>query len=182
MTMPEEYSYDIKIPKMRTAVLIGSKGEIKKRIQKETGTKVFIDSKESIVTVTGTDALELMDAQNVIKAIARGFNPDIAFFLLKPDYTLEIIDLKLVTTTKNDLLRLKGRLIGFNGKSRKTIEDLTDTNICVFGKTVSIIGEIESVSLCKRALSNLIQGSQHTKVFMWLQKQRKVQRFEDQSF
>ncbi|MBW2998683.1 RNA-processing protein [Candidatus Woesearchaeota archaeon] len=179
MSMPDEYSYEIKIPKLRTAVLIGTKGDIKKKIQAETGTTVHIDSKNNVVTVSGSDAISLMDAQNIIKAIARGFNPEIAFSLLKPDYNLEIIDLKYVAKNKNDLGRIKGRIIGFNGKSRRQIEELTETDVCVFGKTVSIIGEISNVSLAKRAISNLIQGSQHTKVFLWLEKQRKIQRFED---
>ncbi|MBW3019678.1 RNA-processing protein [Candidatus Woesearchaeota archaeon] len=182
MSMPDEYSYEIKVPKLRTAVLIGTKGETKKRIQKETGTSISVDSKNNIVTVSGSDAISLMDAQNIIKAIARGFNPEVAFLLLKPDFNLEIIDLKFVAKNKNDLSRIKGRIIGFNGKSRRKIEELTETDICIFGKTVSIIGEISNVSIAKRAISNLIQGSQHTKVFLWLEKQRKVNKFNEGQF
>jgi len=177
-----EFSYEIKIPKMRTAVLIGKKGEIKKRLKQETGTDVIIDSAEGIVTVSGDDAISLMDAQNIIKAIARGFNPEIAFLLLKPDYAFEIIDLGSIARNKNDLIRLRGRVIGFKGKSRKTIEDLTETNISVFGKTICIIGEISNVNNCKRAISQLIKGGKHANVFKFLEKQKKMNLFSEENF
>ncbi|MCX6707311.1 MAG: KH domain-containing protein [Candidatus Woesearchaeota archaeon] len=43
-----EYSYDIKIPKDRVAVLIGKKGEVKKEIEECTKSKIKIDSKEGV--------------------------------------------------------------------------------------------------------------------------------------
>jgi len=167
------YSYDIKIPKERVAVLIGVKGKIKKEIQKETSTVINVDSKDGLVTVSGEDAIQLMVAREIVKAIARGFNPDVTKVLLKPDYAFELIDLKLVTRNKNDLERIKGRIIGMKGKSRKTIEDLSECNISVYGKTVAIIGEISMLYLCKRAISMLIQGSPHSHVFKWLEGQRR---------
>jgi ribosomal RNA assembly protein len=175
-------TYDVRIPKERIAVLIGSKGAVKKSIQNATGTLVDVDSKEGIVTVSGEDALRLMDSQNVIKAIARGFNPDIALLLLKQDYCFELIDLKLVSRNKNDMERLKGRIIGEGGKSRKTIEGLTDSYICVFGKTVGIIGEMAMASMCKRAVTMLISGSNHATVYRWLESQRRKLRRGDFEF
>ncbi len=174
------YSYDIKIPKERVAVLIGVKGEIKKRIQKETDTSIAVDSKEGLVTVSGEDAIQLMVAREIVKAIARGFNPEIAMTLLKPDNAFELIDLKLVTTTRNDLERIKGRIIGMKGKSRKTMEDLTECYVSVYGKTVAVIGEITMVQICKRAVSMLIQGSPHSHVFSWLEGQRR--KFKQEMF
>tara|TARA_Y100000310_G_scaffold342173_1_gene444134 strand:+ start:251 stop:784 length:534 start_codon:yes stop_codon:yes gene_type:complete len=166
------YSYDIKIPKERIAVLIGKKGTIKKRIEKKTDTVIDVDSREGIVTVTGDDGLRLLTAQQIIKAISRGFNPELAFQLEKPDYSFELIDLTMLARNKNDEARLKGRIIGEKGKSWKTIEELTETNLSVYGKTVAIIGEASNVVLCKRALSMLIEGSRHSTVYHWLEKQR----------
>ena len=53
-------------------------------------------------------------------AIARGFNPELSLLLLKPDYAFEIVQIKDYAKTKNSMLRLKGRVIGQEGKSRKT--------------------------------------------------------------
>ena len=44
-----------------------------------------------------------------------------------------------------------GRVIGKDGSTRKTIEDLTNTDICVYGKTVSIIGDFDDVTRCQRS-------------------------------
>ncbi len=166
-------SYDIKIPKKRTAVLIGVKGIVKKNLQKATNTIIDVDSSEGLITVSGEDALMLMDAQSIIKAIARGFNPDIAMLLLKQDYCFELIDLKLVARNQSDMERLKGRIIGADGKSRRTIETLSETYISVYGKTVTIIGEISMVSIAKKAISLLIDGSTHSHVFKFLENQRR---------
>ena len=75
-------------------------------------------------------------------------------------------------SSKNHLLRVKGRVIGAAGKSRKVIEDLTDTKICVYGKTISIIGLPENVAACRRAIESLLQGSPHSSVYKWLEKRR----------
>jgi ribosomal RNA assembly protein len=50
-----------------------------------------VDSAEGDIFISGEDALGLYTAREVIKAIGRGFNPDIAKLLLKQDYVLEII-------------------------------------------------------------------------------------------
>jgi len=43
------FSYDIKIPKDRVAVLIGKNGKVKEQIEIETDTGLDIDSKEGEV-------------------------------------------------------------------------------------------------------------------------------------
>ncbi len=170
----EEYSYELKIPKERVAVLIGADGETKKYLEKETKTRLQIDSKEGDVFLYGTDALGLYTAREIIIAIGRGFNPEIAKLLLKPDYVFEIIHLQEhVGKSKNDLLRLKGRVIGQQGKSRRIIEELTDAYVCVFGKTISIIGSADQTLMAKRAVEMLLEGSSHANVYKWLEKKRR---------
>ena len=71
-----EFSYEVKIPKERVAVLIGIKGETKRQIEQATQVKMDIDSEEGDVVITGDDGLALFSAREVIKAIGRGFNPE----------------------------------------------------------------------------------------------------------
>jgi ribosomal RNA assembly protein len=179
-SMPE-FSYQIKIPKDRIAVLIGKKGETKKLVEETTKTNIRIDSTEGDVSVAGEDAIRLYAARDVIRAIARGFNPDVALILLKQDYSLEILNLKdYVKPTQ--VMRIKGRVIGEAGKSRENIERLTECSISVYGKTISVIGRVESVLTARRAIESLIKGSPHANVYKWLEKMRREQKrrqFED---
>ncbi len=170
------YEDQLKIPKERIAVLVGKKGSTKKEIESKTKTKIEI-SKDGDVLISCEDTLKIYVSKSIIKAIGRGFNPELALKLLDEDYCFEMIDIRTFAgKSKNKTLRLKGRAIGQQGKSRKTIEDLTNTNISVYGKTVSVLGKIDDVILARRALESLLRGSRHGNVYKWLEKQKKLQR------
>ncbi|MBR9692291.1 RNA-processing protein [Candidatus Woesearchaeota archaeon] len=172
MTSEDEFQYELKIPKDRIAVLIGKKGEIKKEIETLTKTHINIDSKEGDVFISGNEAISLFNAREIVKAIGRGFNPEIAKLLFKPDYSLEIIDIEEYAGTKN-LRRVRGRLIGTEGKARKTIEGLTECYVSVYGRTVSIIGNVENVNIARRAVEGLLKGTKHGNIYKWLEKRKK---------
>ena len=170
----EEYLYELRVPKDRIAVIIGRKGEQKKLLEEHTKCKIDVDSKEGEVKIIGKDSLALFTVKELIRAIARGFNPDIAQRLLKQDYSLEIIDIHDFAKGKTHVERLRGRVIGSEGKCRRVLEHLTETSICVYGKTVSIIGTPEHVAIAKRAVESLLAGSPHSSVYKWLEKQRRM--------
>jgi len=172
----DEFQYELKMPKDRVAVLIGKKGKIKKELEHNTRTQITVDSKEGDVFVRGNDALSLYTAKEIITAIGRGFNPEVAQTLLKQDYCFELIRMDEFVKSKNSQLRLKGRVIGKEGKARKNIEFLTETYICVYGKTIGIIGMAENVTNAKRAVESLLSGSPHSNVFRWLEKMRRDNR------
>lgn len=164
----------IKIPQDRIAVLIGKDGEVKDEIEKRTKSQLNIDSKEGDVNIAGDEPLTLFTCAEIVKAIGRGFNPEIALLLTKLDYVLEIISIAEYAKTQNDMVRIRGRVIGKEGKSRKVIEDILEVHIVVYGKTVSVIGRGDSVALARRALESLLSGSTHANVYKWLEKQRKL--------
>ncbi len=173
------YIYELKIPKQRIAVLIGKGGDIKKEIEEATNVKVTVDSHDGDVFLEGEDGLNLYTAKEVVRAIGRGFNPKIAKLLLKPDYVFDQINLNNYIKTKNSLTRLKGRVIGSEGKSRKNIESLTHCSLIIFGKTISIIGPLEYVPVARHATEMLLQGSTHSTVYSWLEKKRREMRFKN---
>jgi len=169
-----EYSYELKVPKNRVAVIIGKEGSIKKDIEESTNTKLNIDSKEGDIFISGEDGLGLYTAREIIRAIGRGFNPEIAKLLLKSDYIFEVIDLsEYAGKSKETAMRLKGRVIGREGKSRQLIEELTNSYISVFGKTISIIGLPESAANARQAVESLLRGSTHANVYKWLERRRR---------
>jgi len=156
----EEY---LKIPKDRIAVLIGKNGETKTEIEKLTKTKIEVDSKTGNIDVEGEEALDFYISLNIIKAIARGFSPEHAFMLKQEDYFLEIIDLK-EKLGKNDKLiqQKKGRVIGKNGKTRKEIEEKTETFVSVYGKTISKIGKEQGIEKARNVIKMLLEGASHS--------------------
>ena len=172
--MSGEMSDIINIPKDRVAVLIGTKGEIRKKIEKETGVKVEIESDGEVMITRPLevkDALKAIKAHDLIKAIARGFSPTKAFKLLKPQYYLEIIDLTELVSDKS-LKRVRSRIIGREGKSRKYISKLTETDIVIYGKTVSMIGELPNVEMAKKSIIKLVEGAPHSAVFKYLERNK----------
>lgn len=172
----DEYSYELKIPKDRIAVVIGKEGSLKKELEEHSDAKINIDSEEGDVVVTGKDSLKLFVLRDIIRAIGRGFNPEIAMQLLKPDYVFELINILDYVKNKEQLPRIRGRVIGKNGKSRETIEELTETKIVVYGKTIGIIGFIDDVASSRKAIEDLLNGALHKGVYKMLEKQRHTKR------
>jgi ribosomal RNA assembly protein len=177
----EEFAYELKIPRERVAVLIGKKGELKRQLESVTKTKIKVDSDEGDVDIKGKDALLLYTCREIVRAIGRGFNPDIAMQLLKQDYGIEFLSLNDYAATPKMLERLRGRVIGEGGKSRRTIEDLTFTNISVYGKTIGIIGRLEGIPAARKAVEALLAGRKHGTVYKFLERNRKEMRMAETS-
>lgn len=159
---------ELKIPKARVAVLIGKKGEIKKRIEKLTEIKLNI-SKEGDVLIEGTGLGSYL-ATEIVKAIGRGFNPKIALRLLKENYVLIILNIKEYTgKSEKKFERIKGRIIGKKGFVWKMLEEKTNTNVSIYGKTVSVLGLAENVDLARRAFEKLLYGAPHNNVYKFIE-------------
>ena len=174
-----EFSYESKIPKERIAVLLGVKGNTKKAIERELEIKITVNSKTGDIVLEGDDSLKLYAAQNIIKAIGRGFNPEIAMELLEENNSFDIIEITdYVGNSDKNLIRARARSIGTEGKARKYIEQLTDTNVMIHGKTISIIGHYENVDIARKAFESLLNGSRHSTVYAWLEKQRKKLKYK----
>ncbi len=170
----------IKIPQKRIGALIGSNGEVKQNIENATQTILDIDSEEGVVDISPAknmeDPLGVWKASDIVKAIARGFNHDVAFKLIDDDIYFEIIQLPLlVGKSKNALYRYKGRIIGKNGRTREIIMEMAEVDMAVYGKTVSFIGPIENIQIAKEAIMMIANGSRHKSVYSFLeQKQQEL--------
>jgi len=175
----ERASAFVKVPRDRIGALIGPDGHVKASIEKELSVELLIDSQSGDVeiklTPTAQDPTVLFRAKEVITAIGRGFSPENAFRLLEDDESiLEVIDLReTVGRSQSEMKRLKGRIIGKEGKTRRIIEELTDASISVYGHTVSIIGNVEQAEVAKEAIRMLIRGSIHQTVYRFLHRKRR---------
>jgi len=176
----------LKIPRDRVGVLIGINGETKEKIEKTTKTHLDIDGEEGTVAISPTeemdDPLGVWKTNHIVKAVGRGFNPEMAIKLNEDDVYLEIIKLPLyVGKSKKALARQKGRIIGKDGKTRELIINMAEASMAVYGKTVSFIGELENVMVAKEAVEMILNGSRHKSVYSFLetkQNDRKMKEFK----
>ena len=165
---------EIKIAGNRLGVLIGKGGSVKKELEAKTSTTISIDSKEGSVKLEGADAPLLLRGIEVVQAINRGFSPERAFVLLDDeDLLLDIIDLSGLTDSPRQLDRLRGRIIGKDGRSREQMEHMTECEISVFGKTVAIIGLPEQIKIARTAVDMLLQGLPHEAVYAFMERKRR---------
>jgi len=167
----------LKIPRERVGVLIGKKGEVKQHIEKLTQTNLDIDSEAGTVTINPQEDLEdpllPWKTRSIVKAIGRGFNPEISLRLLDDDVALDIIKLtEYVGKSKKALARQKGRIIGRDGITRQIIHEMTGVDMSVYGKTVSIIGDLENLLIAKEAVEMILNGARHKSVYGFLEKKK----------
>jgi ribosomal RNA assembly protein len=163
----------LRLPKDRVGVAIGKKGSVKKEIERRTGVRLVFDSEEGLVQIfPGEDPLSLLRAREVLRAIGRGFSPERAFALLEEDRYLEVIELDDYVNSEKGMIRLRGRVIGEEGKVRRNIEEMSGAKISVYGKTVALIGSPEELRRARRAVEMLLEGAEHSTVYRFLEKAR----------
>jgi ribosomal RNA assembly protein len=167
----------VRIPKERVAVLIGKDGETKKAIERISHMSLEIDSEEGDVSFneqTAKDPLVPMKVEDIIRAIGRGFSPEHAFRLFGEETELYIFDIyDYVSKKESHLMRVKARVIGRHGKTRRVIEGLTGSILTVYGHTVAVIADFESMDIAKKAIDMLLSGSEQPTVYRFLEREMK---------
>ena len=162
----------LRVPQERIAVLIGSRGEAKKRIERLAGVKLKVD-KEGRVEMNSKDPYKEFVAKEIVKAVGRGFSPDDALGLLGEEYYLKIIDIKDELGTDKAVLRQKARIIGENGRTKRMVEECSGAKMSVYGATVALIGQTDEIDLAAGAVMKLIEGKPHSFVYKMLEHGRR---------
>lgn len=167
----------VKIPLERVGVLVGKSGEVKKRIEDETGTNINIDSKSGDVTIDDSHAQDpvlTLKCVDMVKAIGRGFSPNKAFRLLSDEVYLTLLDMRdFVGKNQKHVRRVRARIIGSKGKTRRLIEELAGVNVSIYGNTIGVIGESMEMGIAVTAIEMLLKGSEHSAVYSFLEKKRR---------
>ena len=175
-----------RIPKDRIAVLIGKGGSTRKMLEEACGGKLEIDSQTGEVRVfwedQEVDPIVKMKTPDVILAVGRGLSPARAVQLLEDEIHLVMFDIReWVGRQPNQIRRMRSRLIGRNGMIRSRIEELTGTEIAIYGSTVIVIGDDMGLEIAKPAIESILRGSEHGNVLHGLEKDRKRQRMKSRS-
>ncbi len=167
----------VKIPREHVGILVGPEGKVKQYIEEKLQVKLDIDKEGSVTIVLSENCPDpslLLRAKDVVTGIGRGFNPETAFRLIRnEDDIYDMIDLRLIFgRSESDIKRIKGRIIGTEGKTRKLIEELTEADVVVYGHTVGIIGSFEEADAARNAVQMIIDGCEHHTVYKYLQRKR----------
>jgi len=169
------FERSVKVPIERVGAIIGKGGSTRKSFEEALGVELLVDSRSGAVLVK-CESVEKGDpfkAVAVVEAIGRGFSPQRARRLIEEGASLEVIDLRdFAGKSESALGRIRGRIIGLNGKSRRVIEELTACYLSVYGRTVAIIGDADDVRQAIEAVKMLASGSPHRTVYDMLQKAR----------
>ncbi len=173
-----ESMLSVVIPRDRIGVLLGHNGEIKKRIERAQKVKIKVDSESGNVEIVNklenNDPTRLLCARDITMAIGRGFSPEKAFTIQDEDAVLEILNLReTFGRNENDIKRIKGRVIGREGKIRRMLEEFSNASISIYGHTISIIGNYETHSIAREAILMLLKGKQHSTVYKYLIRKRR---------
>jgi ribosomal RNA assembly protein len=157
----------IKIPKERLKILTENKGKLIKYIESQSDTKISIDREAQEISIESSgkseEIFDLWRARDTVKAVGRGAEPEAALDILESGAELQLVDLsEFVGKKHNALVRIKGRVIGTKGKAKNIIENLTNTQIFVYGKTVTIIGEHDMSIIARGAVELLAGGTMHS--------------------
>ena len=184
--LPKQSGF-VRIPKERVGVLLGPEGKVKQYIEEKLLVSLEVDSEQGDVNIVlsekASDPSELFRARDLVTAIGRGFAPEHAFRLIRDEEAIfDVISLReIFGRSESDITRIKGRIIGMEGKTRRIIEELSGADIVVYGYTVGIIGTFEQANIARTAVQMLIDGCQHHSVYKYLAKSRrelKKQRLE----
>ncbi len=163
------------IPHERIGVVLGRDGCTKTEIERSFKVRLNVSSESGTIEVMPSpendDPSTILRARDVVTAVGRGFSPERAMILMDEDMVLDVIDLReLFGRNESDINRVKGRVIGSEGKMRRLLEEMTDTRVSVYGATISMIGDFESVSAARQAIEMLLKGKQHSSVYKFLRK------------
>ena len=173
----------VRIPMDRVGVIIGRNGETKKTLEERSGLTVEVDSRQGEVIIDEhnvKDPLVVMKVEGIVRAIGRGFSPERAMRLFGDEMEFFVFDIyDYVGKKESHVRRLKSRIIGREGKTKRVLEELTGSDISVYGHTVSVIADIIYMDAAKRAIDMLLCGSKHATVYRFIENQmKKIRRAE----
>lgn len=153
---------------MKTIICEKPKRIIKNRknLEKKLGIKIIGIGRE--ITIHDSPENEYV-AEKVIEALEFGFPFSVALLIKEQDLMFEALNIKDYTRRK-DLSNVRARIIGRDGKTLKTLQDLTKCHFEIKDNQVGIIGEPEYLRNAQEAMIFLIRGTKHANVYSFLEK------------
>ncbi|MEK6928250.1 MAG: KH domain-containing protein [Nanoarchaeota archaeon] len=120
------------------------------------------------VTFEG-EAVDELAAEKVFNAIEFGFTVHQSLQLIDPDILFVKIKMKSATRRK-DMKDVRGRIIGREGKTKRTIESISDCEVVINGNEVGIIGLVDNIEAATTGIKNIAKGSKQANVYNYMER------------
>lgn len=140
--------------------------ENKKKLERELDIKITNKGEE--IFVDGKPEDEYF-AEKIIDALDFGFTLPKAILIKKEDFIFEILNIKDYTK-RDDLKKVRARIIGKKGVTLKTLCELTNCHFELKDNFVGIIGSPENIRQTQEAIISIIRGSKQSNVYARLEK------------
>lgn len=144
----------------------------KKLISKLKEMGVNIEKDGNTISLHSDGAFNGLLAKNVLIAFNRGFDAKTSANLLDGNFDIAVINISDYASSKKRQIELKGRVIGNRGIIKTRIMKDTSCWIKVYGKTVSIIGPVETIGIAVYAIEMILNGAKHDSVFSMINKMK----------
>ena len=161
----------------RVKMLLKNNEEGKKLIEKAFGVTLQITREGKITAYAPEDKADVLyRLKDLFDALNLGFKLEDALLLAKDEYLFRTVNLKEFVRPrrqKEDLWRIKSRIIGEKGRAKRLIEELTKTKIVISDEKpeVGIIGPFDRIDLAVEAIRKIANGAPHGRVWQWLERE-----------
>lgn len=145
---------------------------IEEQIEKKIGVKINIKGRK--IEIEGTP-VEEYEASIIIEALDFGFKQKDALKLADENNIFRKLPIKKFTAKKN-LEEVRGRIIGTEGKTKRTLEEISGCAVVIHNNQVGMIGPAENIEEATTALTKLIKGSKQANVYRFLEKMNAAKR------
>lgn len=135
-------------------------------LEKKLNVKITVAGKK--VTIDGT-AIDEYEAEIVLSALGFGFSIKQALLLKNEDFIFKKINIKEFTRRK-DMYEVRARAIGSEGKTKRTIESVSDSDIIINGNEIGIIAHANNIDATVTAIKNIVRGSKQANVYNYLER------------
>lgn len=144
----------------------------KEALEKNLNVKIEIKGKQAEIEGSPVEEYE---ARMIIEALEFGFPLKDAMRLTDENIVFRKLPIKQFTTRKN-LEEVRGRIIGTEGKTKRTVEEVSGCAVAIHDNFVGIIGPAESIEEATTALTSLIKGSKQANVYRFLERMNVAKR------
>ncbi len=140
--------------------------KLKKKIEEEL--EISLTNKGKEFFIDGSAENEYL-AEKIIEALDFGFPLEEALMIRDEEFIFDKVRIK-DHTKRDDLPRIRGRIIGTQGRTLETISSLTNCFLQLKENEVGIIGPAESIRFTEGAIISLIKGAKQANVYAHLEK------------